>query len=271
MKTRLITAAVGIVIAVSVFVFSEMNSIVLAAAISVVCAILCGEYLTAKKLHKDMRIFIPCLVFAFLIPMLSYSAVGLIAPFVFVLYICVFAIAAYKTVPLGDILFAFFGVALISGSMALFAILSCAENRRAAFWSVLVLGVPWIADSAAYFVGNAMGKRKLCPVISPQKTVEGAVGGVLCATVSPFVIALVFMLIYGDAEFTWWVLPIIGFVNAVISIAGDLLFSVVKRSCGIKDYGSIMPGHGGLLDRFDSVILCVPVVYIISRYVTIIN
>ena len=97
----------------------------------------------------------------------------------------------------------------------------------------------------------------------------GAVGGVLCATVAPFLFALAAMLFYGDVKITWWILPIIGFVNALISIAGDLLFSVVKRSCGIKDYGSIMPGHGGLLDRFDSVILCVPVVYLISQWVEI--
>ena len=92
----------------------------------------------------------------------------------------------------------------------------------------------------------------------------------LCATISPLVFGLVFQLIYGNVAINYAILPVIGIVNALISILGDLLFSVIKRGCGIKDYGSIMPGHGGLLDRFDSVILCVPVVYILSRYVTII-
>ena len=271
MKTRLITAAVGIVIAITVFLLSEMDSIVMNIAITLVSAVMCSEFLSAKKLHKNLWIFLPCILFGALIPLLSYSGLGLIPFFVFTLYICVFAIKTYTSVPLDDIIFAYFGVTVLSGSMALFTLRACALNYHPSFWAVLILGVPWIADSAAYFIGNAVGKRKLSPVISPKKTVEGALGGVLCATVSPFLFAFVFMLIYGNTLITWWVLPIIGFVNAILSIVGDLLFSVVKRSCGIKDFGSVMPGHGGLLDRFDSVILCVPVVYMISQYVTIIT
>lgn len=247
-----------------------MNSIVIAIAASFVSAIMCGEYLSAKSLHKDMRIFIPCLVFAFLIPLLSYSPLGFIPLFLFILYISALTVFSHQSVSLEDILFTVSGVVLISTSMALFNIRVCAQNRFPVFWTLLILGIPWIADSAAYFVGNAMGKKKLCPVISPKKTLEGAIGGVLFATVSPFLFALFSMLIYGSVTICWWILPILGFVNSLISILGDLLFSVVKRSCGIKDYGTIMPGHGGLLDRFDSVILCVPVVYFVSQYITII-
>lgn len=247
-----------------------MNSIVLTIAVSFVSTLMCGEYLSAKKLHKELRIFVPCLIFAFLIPVLSYSSVGFLPAYLFVLYIAIVAVAFHDSIPIGDLMFSFFGVALISMSMALFTIRMCALNYRPTIWGLMILGVPWIADSAAYFIGSAVGKRKLCPVISPKKTVEGAVGGVICATISPFLFALLAMLFYGEVTVTWWVLPIIGLLGAVISIVGDLLFSVVKRSCGIKDFGSIMPGHGGLLDRFDSVILCVPVVYIISQFVEII-
>jgi phosphatidate cytidylyltransferase len=270
MKTRLITAGIAIMIAVLIFFFGEMNSIVIAIAVSAVSAIMCGEYLSARNLHKDMRIFIPCLAFSFLIPLLSYSVLGFIPLFLFVLYLSALTVFAYKSIPIEDILFTGFGMVVLSGSMALFNIRVCAENRYTTFWAVLILGIPWIADSAAYFVGSAMGKRKLCPVISPKKTVEGAVGGLIAATLSPFLFAFVFTLIYGNVTICWWILPILGAVNAVISILGDLLFSVIKRGCGIKDYGSIMPGHGGLLDRFDSVILCVPVVYFVSQYITII-
>ena len=270
MKTRIITAIVGILIGVLLFLFGEMNSIVLTAAISLVSAVMCGEYLSAKQLHKDMKIFIPCLLFAFLIPMLSYTVIGLLPVFLFALYIAVIAVAFHESVALNDLMFSFFGILIISGSMALFTVRMCALNYRPTMWGLMILGVPWIADSAAYFIGSAMGKRKLCPVISPKKTVEGAVGGVLCGTLAPFLLALICMLIYGEVRITWWILPVIGLVNSVISIVGDLLFSVVKRSCGVKDYGSIMPGHGGLLDRFDSVILCVPVVYMISQWIEII-
>ena len=271
MKTRLITAGVGIVIALSIFIFSEMHSIVLTVAISIATTIMCGEYLTAKSLHKDLRIFIPCLVFAFLIPMLSYSVVGFLPYFLFVLYIAVISIFFYKTISVENILFTFFGITLITISMGLFTIRACAQNHHTSFWAVLILGVPWLADSGAYFVGSALGKHKLCPEISPKKTVEGAIGGIICATASPFIFVLIYMLLYGGMKVNWAILPVIGVVNALISIVGDLLFSVVKRGCNIKDYGSIMPGHGGLLDRFDSVILTVPVVYIISQYVDIIS
>ena len=171
---------------------------------------------------------------------------------------------------MSDILFACAGVYMLSMSMGLFAICASSENRFAAFWVVLIVGIPWIADSGAYFIGSAIGKHKLSPVISPKKTVEGAVGGVICATVVPLLFGLVFQLIYGNVTINYAILPVIGFINALISILGDLLFSVIKRGCDIKDYGTIMPGHGGLLDRFDSVILCVPVVYYMSHFVTII-
>ena len=270
MKTRLITAAVGVVIAISLFVFGEMNSIVMAIAASIATTIMVGEYLTAKSVHKDMRIFIPSLIFSFLIPVLSYSVVRFVPYFLFVIYFAVIAIKYYKTISIEHILFTFFGVTIISGSMALFVIRVCAENNHTAFWAVLLLAVPWITDSAAYFIGNAMGKHKLSPVISPKKTVEGAVGGLLCGLVTPFVVALVFMLIYGQVTYNWLILAVIGLVNPFISIMGDLLFSVIKRGCDIKDFGSIMPGHGGLLDRFDSVLFTVPVVFILSQYVDII-
>jgi len=270
MKMRLISAGVGIVIAISVIVFGEMNSIVIAIAASVVSTIIAGEYLSARKLHKEYCLFIPSLIFAFLIPILSYTAVGFIPAYLFILYICIISVLCYKTINVGDILFTVAGVYLMSMSMAMFAIRSCAENRFAAFWVIFILGVPWIADSGAFFIGRSFGKHKLAPEISPKKTIEGAVGGVLCATIVPLLIGLVFQLIYGNVTINYGILPLIGFVNALISILGDLLFSVIKRGCGIKDYGTIMPGHGGLLDRFDSVILCVPVVYFISHYVTII-
>lgn len=271
MKTRLITAGVGILIGAMVFVFGEMNSIVVTIAVSIACAIMCGEYLAAKNLHKEMTIFLPGLVFGAMIPALAYSYVGFMPYYGFVLYLCAIAVLCHDTIPIEDIFYTFFGISLITISMALFNVRVCAANWHPTFWAILIFGVPWIADSAAYFVGSAMGKHQLCPKISPKKTIEGAIGGVVFGTVAPLLFGLVFMLVYGNLEVNWFILPIIGLVNSLVSILGDLLFSVVKRKCGIKDYGSIMPGHGGLLDRFDSVILCVPFVYFISKYVPIIT
>ena len=271
MKTRLISAAVALAIGTAIFAFGEMHSIVVTIAVSIATTIMCGEYLAAKGLHKNMTVFLPCLVFGLMIPSLCYSFVGFMPYYGFVLYMCAIAVLCHDTISMEDILYTFFGISLITISMALFNIRVCAANWHPTFWAILIFGVPWIADSAAYFAGRALGKHQLCPNISPKKTIEGAVGGVIVATFIPLLFGFIFKLVYGNLEVNWFVLPIIGLFNSLISILGDLLFSVVKRKCGIKDFGSIMPGHGGVLDRFDSVILCVPFVYFLSQYVPIIS
>ena len=128
---------------------------------------------------------------------------------------------------------------------------------------VAAIAIPWVADSLAYFAGRAFGKRKLCPVISPKKTVEGAIGGVLGTSV----IAVV---LFGFLKQNWspLALVVVFFATAllsVFSIFGDLFASVVKRRHDIKDYGKILPGHGGIMDRFDSTIPVGMVLFLLSR------
>ena len=122
-------------------------------------------------------------------------------------------------------------------------------------WLILfLLLVTWACDTGAYFAGRAFGKRKLAPAISPGKTVEGAIGGV----VGSIVVAL---LAGGLAGFPMWARPGIGIVIAAASMVGDLVESAMKREIGIKDFGAIMPGHGGVLDRLDSLLFSAPVLY----------
>jgi phosphatidate cytidylyltransferase len=127
------------------------------------------------------------------------------------------------------------------------------------FWTLLVFACLWITDSAAYFTGWAIGKRLLWPSISPKKTVEGAVGGILFSMAA----AILFSLYAPD------LLPIqtavwIGFLVAVIGQLGDFIQSAYKRVCGIKDTGAILPGHGGLLDRCDSWLIVFPFLHLLS-------
>ena len=267
MKTRLITAGVAIVVALTLIILGSFYSIVVTIALSLVSVILCGEYLSAKKLNKDLKLFIPSLAFALLIPMFSgIKYVCYIPLFVYIFGMCVLSVVFHRSFRTEDMMFSMVGVTLISVSLSALNVLVTTDPSRAAFWIVFCLGVPWIADSAAYFAGSSFGKHKLCPEISPNKTVEGAVGGILGGTLSALLIGGIFNLIYGEVTVYYGVLVLIGFLNSIISIFGDLTFSVIKRSCKIKDFGSIMPGHGGLLDRFDSVIFCIPVVYIFSQF-----
>ena len=114
-----------------------------------------------------------------------------------------------------------------------------------------------VADSGAYFVGRACGKHKLAPVISPHKTVEGVVGGVLGATLGMLIFCLVMQLGF-KMQVNYLYAVLYGVVGSLGAVFGDLCFSVIKRQTGIKDYGNLIPGHGGVLDRFDSMMVVGP-------------
>lgn len=117
----------------------------------------------------------------------------------------------------------------------------------------------WATDTGAYFTGNAFGKRKLWPKISPNKTVAGAIGGIISA----IVVAIVFQLVY---PFTMPIYLLVG-VALIISVfgqIGDLVASAYKRHYNVKDSGNILPGHGGILDRFDSLLFVLPILYIVQ-------
>ena len=123
-----------------------------------------------------------------------------------------------------------------------------------------------MSDTGAYFVGRVCGRHKLAPVVSPKKTVEGAVGGVVGGAVL-VLIAAVIMNRTLDLEMPLWSAVVLGAVGAVLGEIGDLSFSVIKRQTGIKDYGHIFPGHGGVLDRFDSVLFVAPFAELLFRII----
>ena len=139
----------------------------------------------------------------------------------------------------------------------------------AVFFILLILCFAWGGDTCAYFAGRAFGKHKLCPVVSPKKTVEGAIGGVLGTMVFGVVATLIYSIAANRMEaFTrsnigvsmYVIIALLGCIAAVLGIYCDLFDSVVKRQCGIKYYVTIFPGHGGILDRFDSVMFIAPFV-----------
>lgn len=120
----------------------------------------------------------------------------------------------------------------------------------------------WGSDTCAYCVGKLCGKHKLPSKLSPNKTVEGCVGGIAGAALIGFLFAMAF---FSDRDY-WWQFAVIGCVSSVISQIGDLTASAIKRNHGIKDYSNLIPGHGGILDRFDSIIFIAPVVYYLLTF-----
>ncbi len=127
---------------------------------------------------------------------------------------------------------------------------------------LLLYGSVWFADSTAYYIGTYLGRRKLCPSISPNKTVEGAVGSIAGGALGAIIITAIF---YNTDDYSLLRAIIIGVILGIVSVIGDLIESMFKRDAGVKDSSNIIPGHGGLLDKVDGVLLAGPVLYLILR------
>lgn len=128
------------------------------------------------------------------------------------------------------------------------------------FYVFFTILVTWANDSAAYFTGITLGKHKLSPLISPKKSVEGSIGGLIGGVCLSVAMALMF-------NKQLWAMILLGVSAVIAGQFGDLVESVVKRNSGVKDSGRFLPGHGGVLDRFDSLLLAAPVVYYLVVYI----
>jgi len=133
-----------------------------------------------------------------------------------------------------------------------------------ASWLIIATAITAASDSGAYFVGRAMGKKKLCPSVSPNKTVEGAVGGVFAGLIAAVSFALLL-----QVSFSWLFLVGAAIFLAGVGIIGDLTESIIKRGTDTKDSGTILAGHGGILDRVDSLLFVGPVLYYLLIFVAI--
>lgn len=128
----------------------------------------------------------------------------------------------------------------------------------------LPLAISFGSDTFALFAGMACGKHKLAPHVSPKKTVEGGVGGLLGGVIGMLLLHAVGSWALGESFLSWGQILALGLLGSVIDQIGDLSFSVIKREFGVKDYGKLLPGHGGVLDRFDSVTFVAPFAYLLA-------
>ncbi|MCI8945698.1 MAG: phosphatidate cytidylyltransferase [Lachnospiraceae bacterium] len=130
-------------------------------------------------------------------------------------------------------------------------------------WMIFISS--WVCDTCAYFTGVTLGKHKMAPVLSPKKSIEGAVGGVAGSALAGALFAFFIVERAIPDRSVIWAFAALGGIGAVISQIGDLAASAIKRNHDIKDYGTCIPGHGGIMDRFDSVIFTAPVIYFMAR------
>ncbi len=276
MLTRILTAIVGITIGVIVVLLAD--TVVFEIAIAVLSFLIVYELLSNCKCLQYKIHSAVCLAYAAALPFLtnfcSINVIYIVAA-ACTLVMLVGFIAYHKTLSFDKLCFMIASTVLSSAAMSCLVILNRMDETHGAFYVVLCLAAAWLSDGAAYFVGTFCGKHKLCPEISPKKTVEGAVGGV----VGNIIILYIFVIVYTtvmhskgyefSTNYVWT--GIVGLITSLLSMVGDLSASLIKRQNNIKDFGKIMPGHGGVLDRFDSVLVVAPFMALAFKYFTIFN
>lgn len=257
MKTRIIAAVVLLPIFLVILLLCPAWAT--AALVAGMAAVAAYELLYTCGFVKKVRIVAYTAVVAALVVVWSYFGCpklwGMGLGFVYLLALCCELLAANTELEFKNVCVAVVSAFLIPFAMAALVRIRCMELGK--YYLVASLILAFTSDSGAYFVGCFFGKHKLAPVISPKKTVEGLVGGAVSC--------ILFMLIYGlvlqnafHLSVNYYFCALYGLMGTFASVAGDLVFSVIKRQTGIKDYGNLMPGHGGVLDRFDSTVIVAP-------------
>lgn len=182
----------------------------------------------------------------------------------YIVLLITISIFRHKTISFTDIATVLFATIYV-GFFTSFIARIRALDENGLYYLFLIFICAWMTDTGAYFSGRFFGKHKLAPSISPKKTVEGSVGGIICAMLGCIVLGLVAAYI-NEASPNYWLLALVGLIGSCLAQLGDLIASLIKRTCGVKDFGNIMPGHGGALDRFDSVIMVSPFIYYLCLF-----
>lgn len=272
MKIRIISGVVAVLLLIAVLAVNSVWSPTAVIFISVLAALAAYEMLYNTGCVKNKAVLIGAMLYSAAVQF-SYAGIlpldTAVLSVAYVLLIVIVSLREHKTFTPDGITMSLSMPIVISYAFSCLAALLNRADGFGLFYLIMLLNFSSIADCCAYFVGSAIGRHKLAPVISPKKTVEGSVGGVIGSVIGTVIICLIFNFA-NEASANIAVLCLMTPVMAVIGMLGDLFTSAIKRSYGIKDYGNIMPGHGGVLDRFDSILLCAPVMLLFLNYVEVI-
>lgn len=273
MKQRVLSGVVIAVVAISVLLL--MNTVVFPIVWTVLAVMAVYEIEKVTQI-KNKALMVVSLAFAALFCLnesfgfaeVSYSVVLS----VYVLIMLTIMLIGYDITKFEHVASAFFASVAVPFAFSIFVYLrDINENSGGKFSKtegvyliLLVLVCSWLTDVFAYFTGRAFGKHKLCPKISPKKTVEGAIGGIIIPAVINIIVLAVFEKFFFDGTvIPYWAMLIISPVLSVASMLGDLSASTIKRNFGVKDFSNLIPGHGGIMDRFDSCLFVLPAIYVI--------
>lgn len=266
MKTRILTAIVMLALFIPILYFS--GYVVYPIAMALLVGIAALELVRCLGLHRDLFLSLPAIALPAVLTFLAFLAeapiahLGTIAVafFLFAVYVLAVAVLRAGRTTYSAVMGVVAGCFYITVAFSAMVLLRYLDNGVYLF--LLPFIGAWVSDTFAYFTGRFFGRHKLAPVISPKKTVEGSIGGILFA-VGVFALYGVILSTRGFSP-NYPALCLAGLFVSILSQIGDLALSLVKREYGIKDYGKLFPGHGGVLDRFDSVIATAPIILILS-------
>ncbi|NBJ88224.1 phosphatidate cytidylyltransferase [Acutalibacter sp. 1XD8-36] len=267
MVQRVLSGIVLAVFMIAVIVFDKIFPLALNIAVAVISVMAVHELAAALGLQNKWFLCLPSLAAAAIVPFCNEQ-------FQFMTY-CVYTLIIFSALIVCHRETTFKEVAVLYSMVviipcALHTLVSLRELNlsHGMFYVLIAVLAAWVADVGAYFAGTLFGRHKLCPEISPKKTVEGLVGGTVVDMVVMLLCGVWFSAVFyqGQVGVNYIALLLIGLFGSLISVLGDLSFSIIKRSCHIKDFGQVIPGHGGVLDRFDSVIFTAPYVYLLVMF-----
>ncbi|MCL1828449.1 MAG: phosphatidate cytidylyltransferase [Oscillospiraceae bacterium] len=268
MKKRIIVSVIALPLLVLLIFFAPLGAFGCFAGL--VSCIAATEFLRCTETSLNKRITAYTAAVAASIPILTaFSLTVFIMPVFFALITALFAellisFRFEKPMDIETVANCVFTGAVMP--MLLSALVRLGDTQEASVYILLPFVTAFSCDSGAYFAGMAFGRHKLAPRLSPNKTIEGSIGG--------FFGSVLFMLIYGlvlrsaGFEVDLTVMALFGFLGGLMCQFGDLCFSAIKRVCGAKDFGGVIPGHGGVLDRFDSIYFAAPLIEILVLWTT---
>lgn len=269
-KTRIISALVGLILLGAFFVFYDT----VAADIVIIIISILGvweAYHAAGFTEKHKPLFFIAAFFGILVPRIP--AVGSAGYYGVILLIFAYTLLHHRDFNAMDAAYAILMGTVLPITFRMFITLRDRFGvEQGMIYFVFLIGSAWLCDTGGYFAGYLFGNHKLCPEISPKKTVEGFIGGLVVAVLGNIGLLTLITSLCGSrvgfllqpVQISLLRIALYSPVLATIGVIGDLSFSVIKRHFGIKDYGNIMPGHGGILDRFDSVLFIAPAVFFIA-------
>ncbi len=270
MKQRVITAVIFGIIFIGALLL--MNTIAFPFFIALLSVIAVHEIEKAIGLTNKIIMFSSSVV-SVTVPFIAHFNIkfnfGAFAC-VYVVLMLIFMLMKFKDTKFEQAVISIFASACVPFAFSLMIVFRDAPKhfkgltaKDGLYLLVFAFCASWATDIFAYFVGSKLGKHKLCPNISPKKSVEGAIGGVVGATLVSVLVLYIFrkFIFDGTSLISYPAVGILGVVLSVVSMCGDLAASTIKRNFGIKDFGKLLPGHGGIMDRFDSALFVMPVLY----------